>query len=450
MKTVAGIGLFISCCLFLIEVKAQQYVFTSSSKTYKKHQKERANLKGQLQELSSDEWIWSINSGPLKGHQLYLYPSQLISTNYKISSSSSRIVKDLGIQNFEGYLIDHPNHSKARITMYLGELRGYVVLNDIRYHVEPDTSKTSKRLEHIWYAHPSDKAEQHAQCGALKVSKQVRDDSSNKKSSTACRIYQVAIALDYSYVQKQGSADDAIAQSMAIMNMVAGDYDDTFSVPIQFEIVEHYVSTCPSCDPWVFHSNAETFMNNFGSWSTHGFTEEHDIAQLWTDHNLWYGYLPNGDANFNVVGFANDASVCSGSYQVLEHYTDSDWALRVLTSHEFGHNFGASHDPEHTRYIMSPTINLTSSWSHSSTITINGNLMDMTCYADCISDDCWENLTLTAPLTATNYTARSTIATLGPIGIQHNLGLSAPEVSISPGLSLLPGNTFTIDQNACK
>lgn len=449
MKTIAGVGLFISCCLFLVDIKAQESFVSFNSKSPESNQIERIDLGSQLQELSSDEWLWSINSGPLKGHQLYLYPSQLISNNYTISSGSSSTIKDLGIHNFEGYLIDHPSHSKARITLYQGALRGYVILKGIRYHIAPSSSNKASRIEHVWYTTPIEKSAQHALCGSLHTSKHERDQISSEKSSKACRIYKVAIALDYSYIQKHGNADNAIAQSIAIMNMVAGDYDDNFSAPIRFEIVEHFISTCPSCDPWVIHANAETFMNNFGSWSTHGFTEDHDISQLWTDHNLWYGYLPNGYANFNVVGFANDASVCSGSYQVLEHYTNSDWALRVLTSHEFGHNFGASHDPERTRYIMSPTLNLTSSWSSSSTQSINNNLSFMSCHQSCGTDDCPDELALMAPLQASEYTASHSISTVGPLTLEGTLSISAPDVSLSSQVLIMEGSELLVASSGC-
>jgi len=97
----------------------------------------------------------------------------------------------------------------------------------------------------------------------------------------------------------------------------------------------------------------------------------------------------SGNPLFGVAGLASLNAVCSSNrYHILEDFVDQNSTLRVLTSHEMGHNFGGTHDPNMTQFIMSPLVTQTSTWSSASQSTINNALINFTCFDQCFIGSC--------------------------------------------------------------
>ena len=190
-----------------------------------------------------------------------------------------------------------------------------------------------------------------------------------------CVEVDLSVASDYLYYTQNGSTNEGvIAMSLGVMNQVDTDYDDAFTDEIRFKITENFISACSTCDPWSASLNITTVLNSFRTWGNGGnFTNTFDLAQLWSGR----------DFNGTTIGVAYLNAVCSTSrYHVLQNITDSGWQLRVLTSHEIGHNFNANHDASGS-FIMSPSISNIDVWSTTSVNAINTHASNATCLGAC-------------------------------------------------------------------
>lgn len=316
----------------------------------------------------------------------------ILSPEYKISSASNAGIiisqNDL-ITTYRGYVNGYVG-SDVRLSVKDNFIYGYVNFDDKKYFVEPAVKFDNGQQEDIIIVYeekdvivdaPITCASKNAEIEASKIGDQ------NKSGN--CQLVDLAIAIDYSYVQDYNGVNQAINQTMAIMNMVAGDYEDAFADDVRFEIVEHYVSDCGGCDPWSSTTDANALLTSFTNWGPTGFSQEHDLAQLWTNRNIC------GDGDCSVAGLAWIDAVCgSYRYNILEDFSSTAWMLRVLVSHETGHNFGSNHDSGNG-HIMAPSISVnTSSWSANSIATINGAMTGYHCLDDCIIGSCTEILNI--------------------------------------------------------
>jgi PKD repeat protein len=57
--------------------------------------------------------------------------------------------------------------------------------------------------------------------------------------------------------------------------------------------------------------------------------------------------------------------------------------LRVLTSHELGHNFSCQHDAPGSGFIMAPSVNSSNSWSNASINAVNNFVPNLGCLGSC-------------------------------------------------------------------
>ena len=342
---------------------------------------------------SETEIRWKVTSGPLKGEEIYLYENELISSEYR-----NNIDVHLNLPHtYSGYLLSDPTRSKVRLTRSENKMMGYVRRGTDEYFVEPVTKLIGEKSnQHVWYQSKDVKNTELGSCIQNELErKRFKAPLRNYKSSSDCRLYELAIATDYEYAIKHGGPQGAMIQSTNVMNMVAGDYDDVFSEEIRFEIVEHWISTSSNANPWGGTIIANELLTNFNNWSLSdtGFTAGHDLGQLWTTRDLCSDKVLPIDS-CGVIGFANIAAICGpGRYQILEDNTSNNATLRVLVSHETGHNFGGRHDNIGS-FIMSPQVSTTGSWSNSSTMLIDSFLSTplFDCFDPCVIGSCSEIL----------------------------------------------------------
>lgn len=404
------------------------------------------------EQLKSDQaqFILNIDFGHLKGQEIILEENNLISKSYKLSiglEKESSIHESLALS---GYVDGHKS-SDARITIFRGVYTGYIQVNSQTYYIEPLSryTSTTSQDQHIIYNGRDVRASKNYFCAATEH-KQRSAQAYQKKanSNNTCKKFELAIALDFAYIQKYNSTAEAIARSISIMNMVAGDFDDAFQSEIKFEIVEHYLSNCESCDPWGDATEVKELIEDFGLWANSGFTKTHDIGQLWSGKDLYW--FDMGLEKYGVIGYAMNDAVCSPSrYQILEDYSSIDWNLRVLTSHEFGHNFGAIHDAQGSSFIMTPNVNNTEEWSSTSINIINNNISNYMCYASC-NDDCNSVVVMDQLLSKDIIEAKDTIKNDLSLTIAKTLTLGAPNVTISSEFCVTSGIEFTIISEGCQ
>ncbi len=302
----------------------------------------------------------------------------------------------------------------ARISIAEDYVYGYFNVDGKAFYIEPAYQIQEGLPSSVHVIYPHDKvvkSSERWQCASTEHTIQANKLSKELKSS-GCGLVEIAIALDFLYVNKHGGQSGAINQSLSVLNMVAGDYENAFSKGIRFEVVSHFVSTCNTCDPWTASVDPGALLNSFTSWGPGGFGVPHDLGTIWTARNLCSG------GNCGVAGLAWIGAVCSGyRYSLLEDFTSTAWALRVLTSHEMGHNFGADHDAG-SGFIMAPSVGQnTSSWSTTSINSVNAYLPSYTCLSECIQGSCSEisNVSVSGcqPGSPSMYTLRLEISHAG-------------------------------------
>lgn len=193
-----------------------------------------------------------------------------------------------------------------------------------------------------------------------------------------CLLVELALASDFELYQDFGNNATSVENFM--LNTLANvqtNYDDEFADELQFEVVTTFIATCSatSCDPWTNSTNAGTLLNSFQSWGQGGGFGgvTYDVATLWTGRNF----------NGGTIGVAWLSAVCTNlRYNTCENFSSNAQLLRVLWSHELGHNFGSGHDGSGT-WIMSPSVNSSTQWSNQSQNAINNYVASINCLSSC-------------------------------------------------------------------
>ncbi len=190
---------------------------------------------------------------------------------------------------------------------------------------------------------------------------------------TACKEVQIGLASDKSMCTKYGSIANVQDHISSIINLVQVNYIGQFNDDLQYVISDWVNISCSGTDPWTNSTNASTFLSSFTAWGPGGFGT-HDIGECWT----------NRDFDGGTVGIAWVGTVCtSNRYNCIQDWTNNDNLLRVTVAHEFGHNWNYGHDAA-SNFIMSPTVNNTSTWSAASKTAINAFIPTRNCLSACI------------------------------------------------------------------
>ena len=372
------------------EIKIGDYpALDSLFKDYKVYEFDLPSIDGFVSRGESEYYL-KLHFGDDFQWRIQLYPHDIRSSNYKVeiqTENNRKAQPQRENMTYRGYLQGRGG-GNVGLTINDHHLAGTVRLDDELYFIEPVHyfDKSAPVNQVVLYAVSDVVPNEHAKCGANEMfNKREQLDNANPDENGGGRMvdcYEVdlAIASDYlMYLDYNQSVPQVEDHNITVMNNVATNWDDEFNNEIQFVIVTQFVSTCNSCDPWTNSTNAGTLLSSFRSWgNSNGFGVSFDLGQLWTDRNL----------NGSTVGIAYIDGVCtSWKYHVLQDYTTNSNSLRVLTSHEIGHNFDASHDPPNSGFIMAPSVNNTNLWSSASQNKINATINQRagSCFAACSS-----------------------------------------------------------------
>jgi len=187
------------------------------------------------------------------------------------------------------------------------------------------------------------------------------------------------VAADFSYVNKYLGAAGAENQIISVINDVNSDYDTdyfadqgTFILPGTF-----FVTTSSADDPWTSSTDPGVLLPDYRTWGNNYWSSQginNDVSSLWTDR----------DFAGTTIGLAYVGVVCGNSrYNVLEDFSSNANSIRVLTSHELGHNFSSNHDASGSPHIMAPAVQNTTSWSAQSITSIDAHIASRTCLTAC-------------------------------------------------------------------
>lgn len=196
---------------------------------------------------------------------------------------------------------------------------------------------------------------------------------------SGCQEVEYGSALDWLFVNEYGGVNGAWNRVDFVMGLVETQYTGYFNWDFIFVRTAEFASTCSSCNPseWTTGNDAEQLLITFRSWAEGGGfgNDVYDVAGIWTDRDFAGG----------TVGIAYVGATCgSFRYHALQDYSSVSWQMRVMVSHELGHNLDADHDGG-SGFIMSPSVNNTTNWSNTSLTAINNwvNGNGGNCFDDC-------------------------------------------------------------------
>ncbi len=341
-------------------------------KTYEIYQIDVAALHSFVKKGDS-EVRFQLNLGEHFKWSILLHPKEIRSQDYL-----KTVLTDKGKEyfpkgetiTFQGHLLKRKGGAVA-LTITKDLIYGFVKEGSEIYFIEPlwYFNKNAPRDQFVLYASSNVIPQPGKKCGALELTDNKNKFKQPEKTIGGgvekvgnCLEVELAIASDLSMFNKYGSVANVEAHNLGVMLNVQTNYDNEFADELRFVIVEQFIVSPPATDPWTSSNNAGTVLNSFTNWGPTGFTATHDLGQFWT----------NRDFTSNTVGIAWIGAVCTSfRYHALQDFTTNATFLRVLVSHEIGHNFNASHDPFGSPFIMAPVINNTNAWSAASVNSIN-------------------------------------------------------------------------------
>ena len=317
--------------------------------------------------------------------QLDLVKSDIISSNYFVTADQTDQKQDRAIP-LKGWTADGGD---VRLTISSNMVYGYIVGQEHTYWMEPyrHYNRQAEDNQTLLYRERDVLAVKHGTCAVHATHR--RHQSLHQKPQIQKRLGQcyevdIAIASDFGMYQRYNSSvADVENRNIGVINNVNGDYTGSFDDDIEFNIITQFVSTSSGSDPWTSSANAGNLLNSFTSWGqSGGFGVPLDLGELWTTRDLTDpgSTPPNG-----VIGLAWVGTACRNSkYHILEDYSMNAQAIRVLTSHEIGHNFDADHAPA-SGFIMSPTVSNTTNWHPTPAAQISSYINFMTGLPNCLS-----------------------------------------------------------------
>ena len=158
-------------------------------------------------------------------------------------------------------------------------------------------------------------------------------------------IYEAEIALvaDYYAFTKTNSTDQLAYELLNILNITDSYYNQ---LNITYRLVELFIFTYLQAEPWPDSNDAGELLDTFDSWvGNGGLLNWHDLATFWSGRSIGYSY-----------GWLNSI----GTFR--RHHLVEFWNMGYtrwlgnFQAHEAGHNWGATHVENDSRWIMSSNI----------------------------------------------------------------------------------------------
>ena len=346
------------------------------------HQFLQTNYSGKPIHLELGNMVWDL--------QLEINP--ILAGNYQLryqNEKGSILAQSASAVPYKGYTLS--NNGKVRLTFADQFIYGYMQGATEMYHIEPYWYTEPSAAKNIFLVYKTSAVirdnvtgtcgnDDYAEMLREHVDEKLEEEHQHAESILACYQVDLAIASDASMLTKYGSVPAVEAHNIGVINDVEGDYAGSFNHDIQFNIVTQFVS---AANPWGASSNASTYLGNFRTWGNNGgFGVPFDLGELWT----------NIDLDGSTIGIAYLSAVCTSfKYHVLQDFSSNSELLRVLTSHEIGHNFSCQHDNCPTGapvYIMCPFVSTSTDWSSASVSSVNSyvnSLISSGCVSVCTS-----------------------------------------------------------------
>lgn len=311
---------------------------------------------------------------------LLLENSEIIDPTYFVTEATEQgVIRKNGTTALpmQGYVVGQPK-SRVSITFNQDFIYGFIMLGQSTYFIEPISHfiEGPNNDNFVMYSINDIIPGEEKVCGydmylkekeANKV--KVQNNPGSRMPGQCLRV-EIALAADFLMHQAYGNSTGVQNHNIGVLNNVQTNYDDEFADELQFALMEQWISTCSSCDPWTSSLDAGDLLNAFTSWGVSGFSAPHDVASLWTRRDFIGG----------TIGLAWVGAVCTAfKYNVLEDFSSNAQLKRVLQAHELGHNFDASHNTG----IMAPSVSSATNWSNTSITEIQAYYNSVSCLSVC-------------------------------------------------------------------
>jgi hypothetical protein len=352
--------------------------------------------------------------------ELQLEPHDVRALNYfaeETSGAGVRPVWPVPARTYKGRIAGMPG-SHARFSIDDGILEGVILTPGEWFYVEQmrnyDPDAPPSRL--AVYRRSDIMPEAIGNCGTTLAHRigERSDHAALRAIEAEAGSYTADIATeaDYEYVTASGGSPAANAAILDIMNQVSGVYEAELGITLQVSY-QHAWTTAD--DPYT-STSASTMLGEFrGHWNANFYSVPYDLAHMWTGKNM----------DGSTVGIAYLAVVCNArsySYGISQKY-DAAPGKYVLSAHEIGHNFGATHtdtadppQPDCATTIMNSYVVTSVTFCPFSRNEITGHVED---HPDCLAS---------GPAAPSNLTALAVSASRINLSWQDN---SADETGFS-------------------
>lgn len=230
------------------------------------------------------------------------------------------------------------NGSEVRFSIRDDALEGIVLTSDEWYLVEPmrNYDPISDPTEMVIYRASDIEPQAVGTCGATLGE---RIGTAHEfalpqvfAAGGAISTASVATEADYEYVAASGGSASANNNILDIMNQVDGIYKTDLSISLQ---VSYQHTWATPDDPYASTVPLNILTEFRSHWSGNFSSLPYDLAHMWTGKNM----------DGSVIGIAYLGVVCNAryaSYGVSQRLIGAPGKY-ILTAHEIGHNFGATH-----------------------------------------------------------------------------------------------------------
>ena len=249
---------------------------------------------------------------------------------------------------------------QARFTITGDKFEGVVFTPGDWHYVEPlgNFLPSADVAELVVFRHSDIKPGQEWRCGVSRRLQEGRDRLEARAASTdttTTYTVEVATEADYEYVQYWGSASAANREIRGILNQVEGVYETELKLKL---VIVYQHAWTRSNDPYS-GTDGDKILNQFREyWNDSFYAEGYDLAHLWTGRETLTSKDEEDGEERDIGGTAWLGVVCrqyrdgSASYGISKRYAQTSHKF-IVTAHEIGHNFDATHPDEVTPPVAS-------------------------------------------------------------------------------------------------
>lgn len=245
-------------------------------------------------------------------------------------------------------------------------------------------------------------------------------------AASSLKVAEISTDTDTEFYQRFGVNTNA--EAAAIIDTVDVIYQRDLNLTFDLKVQHAFSSGCPYTS-----TVPGTLLDQFVDYSY----QNHHLAPSDLNH-LFTGK----DLDGSVIGIAYLSAVCSTYGAGLSQFYSSRGTTALITAHEIGHNFGASHDSV-TPSLMSPALNGTNFFSDFSKVEIGSFVQSAACLSTASGGPtATPTATPTRTPTATPTRTATSTPTGGPSGTPSATPSAAPTQPSVPTPAATPTSAW--------